>query len=1211
MNFWKLLITLFLLSTTIFADQNKVSVPSAGQAGFISPDERLGEHLDRIAAQRKTLDKSSTLMAQMNRHRASVDNLYSRSYRILFKNSKNSHKVNVKAFDQFLSNSSEFRNKDKSISIRKISKAILKSPDFRSHKMSPEAVNKVAHQIQAWDKVHKQESKTLAEINKIRKSIQKSPLKGHKVKLIKTIINNDPSFLIKDHIREKQAITKKLLDKGTFKNKAEIKTALKKGDPRVAQLKYFENKIVEFSAQLKAQNKSKFPIGDKFKKSIKGFNHSIKTSKQANRVRSYMNKIPVSEARLKYYRSLRQDSVVDLKRSLKLSTSEIHSELANLKNQNPKLVALRKLETKIAKTRYELKMQKLPGIETSKQFSKEWKIVNQKLLKLKDAKAYIKHFDKANRNGLEAIKLLQKQSYLKQAQLRFQHELIVDGTFKDLAALKKGVQGGYKNDPRVKSLKTIQRTLVKVDAQTTRTTAARYGSVVRDMKVVKEASTSYRLKNKIKSISDAIKGKIKSGYQVTRGKLANGQEFIKTKSANGLEVIKVKTKNGFEVSKIKTQEGMEWAKSRSKNAKGYLKGAVDKGWKFVGDKSTSVNQLIKAQSKIAGNKISSQLTNSKNYLSKQVAGAKQFSYDTIKSGMEVTRGAYKNGTQYVKTTANNGMEVIRTKTNNGWEVTKVKTKAGMEWMAKRSADTKGYLKGAKDAGWKYVGDKTKSAIEITKAKASVGKKYIGDSINNTKSTLLKVASQTKAAVINKYNQTTQAISNKASQAKNYAGSKAKGAWEITRGKFQNGTEFISTKSAQGVEVVRVKSKGAWSVSKIKMNDGLQWTKGKTSSATGYLKGGLDKGWGRAKGSAQKVAGAAKASSSVKAKQVANLVKQSQSFINDVKTSSKSFLSSKLQNGWQVTKGTLKSGADFIKTKTANGFEVLKVKGNKTWKVSKVKTAAGMEWSAGRSSDAKGYLKGSADKGWQAASNKIKTAGDYIKAKAEPVGKFMSKQLAVVKKLGGQRWNITQAQINAKAKAVVQKATQFVKNGVQNTKNVIKYGLGEPKYASANNAKAQNYSSKQNNNVSKAKAAPAAARSSNVKAAAPSTAKASASRAAPAAPKPGIIKGTLIDAIGKPAQAMAKAIKTGNIKQLITSTKSAGNAVVDKILGGGGKDGKTGYQVKQQSIITAVGNKVNQLKIDIKTNTHKIAELQASGGSKGKINKLAKQNKKFQ
>ncbi|MCO4781479.1 MAG: hypothetical protein KC646_04090 [Candidatus Cloacimonetes bacterium] len=1193
MNFWKLLLTVLLISNSAFADQNKVNVPSEGNAGFISPDERLGERLDAIKLQNKALDKSSTLMAEMNRHRTAMNESYSRSYRLLFKNSTLSQSKNIKALDQFLKDSSGFRNKDNSISIRKVSKAIQSNKAFNTDNMSKEALNKAAHQIREWDSIQKKEFRTFKEINELRATVDKKPIKGHKTKLVKAIVTNDPSFLIKDSIAEKKALTKKLIKKGTFKNKAEIKLALKNNDPRVAQLKYFENKIIELSNQQSA--KGKIPGVDKINKGLEKMAHSVKTSAKANQVRSYLNKVPVSEARLSYYRQLRLDSIQDIKKSLKMSTTEIHNAMGDKTNQNKKIVGLRKLETKIAKTRYELKMQKLPGVENSKLFSKDWSTINQRLTKLKEAKSYLKHFDKANTKGLDAIKLLQKQSYLKQAQIKFQHELIVDGTFKNMAALKKGVQGGFKNDPRVKSLKQIQRSLAEVNALSTRTTSARYGSVVRDMNAVKQASISHRVKTKVNTITDAIKGSIKSGYEVTRGKLANGQEYIKTKSANGLEVVKVKTKSGYEVTKVKTQEGMEWAKNRSKNAKGYLKGAVDKGWKFVGDKSTSVNKLLKAQSKIATDKISSQITKSSDYLSQKVKGAKQFSYDTLKNGMEVTRGAYKNGTQYVTSKAKNGVEVVRTKTQNGWEVTKVKTKSGMEWLSNRSNNAKGYLKGAKDAGWKFIGDKATSASEIAKAKAKLSKDFVKNTVTNTKNTLVKTANNVQTKVVNGVNQ---------------ANAKVKGAWEITRGKMSNGTEFIKTKSAQGVEVVRVKAKNGWNVSKIKMDNGLQWTKSKASSATGYLKGQTDKGWSHLKSGAQKVGGAAKAQTSLKAKQIKSMVDKSASFIKDVKTSSKSFATSKLQNGWQVTKGNLKSGADFVKTKAANGFEVLKVKSGNTWKVAKVKTAAGMEWSANRSTDAKGYLKGTADKGWKATSSKIKTAGDYIKAKAEPVGKYVSKKLGVVKQLGGQRWDVTQAQINAKVKGAYQKSSQFVKSGIQNTKNAIKYGLGEYKYASANGAKSQNYSSRSNQNFAKTNAAPAAAKSSTPKARSSATVKSAPSASTPAAPKSGIIQRTLVDTIANPAKAMAKAIKTGNVKELFTSTKKAGNAAVDKILGGGGKDGKTGYQVKQQSIIDAVGGKVNQIKVDIKTNTHKIAELQASGGSQRQINKLTKQNQKF-
>lgn len=1194
MNFWKLLLTVLLISNSAFADQNKVNVPSEGNAGFISPDERLGERLDAIKLQNKALDKSSTLMAEMNRHRTSMNESYSRSYRLLFKDSNSSQSKNIKAFDQFLKDSANFRNKDKSISIRKVSKAIQANKAFNTKNMSKEALNKAAHQIREWDSFQKKEFRTFKEINDLRATVQKKPIKGHKTKLVKAIVTNDPSFLIKDSIAEKKAITKKLLDKGTFKNKAEIKLALKNNDPRVSQLKYFENKIIELSNQQSA--KGKLPGIDKINRGLEKMAHSVKTSAKANQVRSYLNKVPVSEARLKYYRQVRVESIVDIKKTLKMSTSEIHKALGDPTNQNKKIVGLRNLETKIAKTRYELKMQKLPGVEKSKLFSKDWKTVNQKLTKLKEAKSYLKHFDKSNTKGLDAIKLLQKQSYLKQAQIRFQHELIVDGTFKDMAALKKGVQGGYKNDPRVKSLKQIQRSLTEVNALSTRTTAARYGSVVRDMKVVKEASISHRVKTKVNSITDAIKGSIKSGYQVTRGKLANGQEYIKTKSANGLEVVKVKTKSGFEVTKVKTQEGMEWAKSRSKNAKGYLKGAVDKGWKFVGDKSTSVNKLLQAQSKIATNKISSQITKSSDYLSQKVKGAKQFSYDTLKSGVEVTRGAYKNGTQYVTTKAKNGVEVVRTKTQNGWEVTKVKTKGGMEWLANRSNNAKGYLKGVKDAGWKFAGDKATSVKQIAKAKAALGKSFIQNTVANTKSTILKSANQVQTKVANGVN-----------QASNYATSKAKGAWEITRGKFNNGTEYIKTKSAQGVEVLRVKTKSGWDVSKIKMDNGLQWTKSKASSAKGYLKGRADKGWSQIKSGAQKVGGAAKAQSSLKAKQVRSLVDKSASFIKDVKTSSKSFATSKLQNGWQVTKGTLKSGADFVKTKAAGGFEVLKVKSGNTWKVSKVKTAAGMEWSASRSADSKGYLKGTADKGWKATSSKIKTAGDYIKAKAEPVGKYISKKLGVVKQLGGQRWDVTQAQVNARVKGAYQKTTQFFKNGIQNTKNAVKYGLGEYKYASANGAKAQNYSSQSNQNFTKSNTAPAAAQSSTPKAKASATVKSATATDAPA-PKPGLVKGSVNNFTNR-VKTMVGAIKTGNIKEFYTSTKKAGGDLADKMLGGGGKDGKTGYQVKQQSIVKAIGTRINQIKTDIKLDAAKIVELKASGSSQRQVKNLTKLNNK--
>ncbi|PCJ21590.1 MAG: hypothetical protein COB02_03050 [Candidatus Cloacimonadota bacterium] len=1188
MNFWNLLIALFLVTQGAFADQNKVHVPSEGNAGFISPDERLGERLDKISLQKRILDKSSTLMGKMNQYRTSMNESYSRSYRLLFKNSSNSQRQNIKSLDQFLKNSSNLRNADKSISIRKVTKAIQSHSDFNASKMSKEGLSKVAHRIQEWDNFQKKEFKAFQEINDIRKSLHKKPIKGHKTSLVKNIIDSKPAFLIENSIKEKQALTDKLLKRKIFKNKAEIKLAIKNNDPRVAKLIQLENKIVKLSNTLEAKNK--IPGLDKVQKVVKDTVHTIKTTKSANQIRSYLDKVPVSEARIKYYRSLRQKLVVDIKGSLNLDASEIKKALSNPKNQDPKIIKLRNLENKIAKTRYELKMQKLPGIENSKTFSKKWETVNKKITKLREAKSYLNHFDKTNKNGLEAIKLLQKQSYLKQAQMRFQHELIVDGTFKDLASLKKGIKTGAKNDPRIKSLKIIQKSLAEVNLKSTRVTSGRYGSVVRDMNVAREASITHRVKTKISSIADAIKGKIKSGYQVSHGKLADGREFIKTKAANGLEVIKVKTKNGFEITKIKTKQGMEWTKSRSNNAKGYLKGAVDKGWKYVGDKSTSVNKLLKAQSKIAGNKIATQLSNSKNYLTQKVNGAKQFSYNTLKSGMEVTRGAYKNGTQYVSTKAKNGVEVIRTQTKNGWQITKVKTKSGMEWISKRSSDAKGYLKGAKDAGWKYVGDKTTSAVEITKAKAKLSQDFIKRTVNNTKSTLISTATKTKAAINNGVNQVK-------AQANN--------AWEITRGKYQNGKEYIKTKSAQGVEVLRVKTKNGWKVSKIKMNNGVQWTKNTASN----IKGGVNKGWTQVQNKAQQLGAAAKAQTSAKAKQFSKAIKQSQAFIGDVTKSSKAFVSSKLQNGWQVTKGTLKNGSNFIKTKAANGFEVVKVKTQNSWKVVKVKTAAGMEWSAKRTSDAKGYLKGAADKGWKASSAKIKTAGDYIAAKAEPAGKFVSKQLATVKKLGGQRWDVTQAQINAKVKAAYQKSTQFVKNGISNTKSAIKYGLGEPKFASANRAKVQNYSKQNTTNFSKAKMAPAAA---TTKVSFNSTTKPPVnSGGATTAPKAGIIKQTLIDTIGKPAQAMAKAIKTGNIRELFTSTKKAGNAVVDKVLGGGGKDGKTGYQVKQQSIIEAVTSKVTQIKTDIKTNNAKILELQASGGSKGKISKLSKQNAKYE
>ena len=1014
MKLWIALFTLF--SLPLFASQIQQELPS--QKTYLeAKGVDVTSGLEALEQKRATLAKSQNLMRQLNEVRDINNRNFSRLLREVYDNkSKPPTKAQVEHLEKFLKQASSFRNKDGSISLR-TTRALLKAdPKFsRIQRLDKTAMTRLVHIVRDYDVRFKQETRTLKSVNEYRKKADLKPIKGFKPTVVKSIVTNQPEFLVRDSIRDKRIITEELLKSGKFKSKAEIQAAVKAKDPRVAQLTQLDRRIRYFQRQIdnRPVNQVKAAISSTAKDAV----HAAKQSPAGARVVSYLNKVPASEGMVDVLRSERMKIYNEIREGGKLNSwKQVRAEMANLKNNDPKIIRLRELDLQIQKARYEIKMSKLPSIEKGP-LAKQWSSLNKEIVDLRNAKNYAKQSG-ADAETMRNVKLVQRRAYLKQAQLKLQHQLIADGSFKSVRAINSAIQDGKFTDPRMKSLSKIAKAQTDLQPKITRSIAGKVGYLKSQYK---ENSTVYKVgqqakktvenvkqagktitdkasqvgnqakamaANSSKTVQQAAQGAVKqvaNSWNYTKEVSAKGVETIRAKASDGVEYTKTKAKNGWEVAKIKTKDGWEWSKARSKDSMGWAKNKADSGWKFVGDKTKALSAFT-----------STKVNQASNTAIESIRAGKQLAGNKAKAGWEYTKGKTSQGAQYIKAKSVDGWEYAKVKTEKGWQVTRVKTGQGWEWSRARSQDLAGWTKGKADAGWKFAGDKAKATSQFV-AKGRNG---------------LQNWSVEKA----------QMLSSKATAAKN----QTKAAWEYTKDMGKRGIQSVQARSSDGWNYTKAKVDGAWQVTKVKTADGWEWSKARSKSAIGWAKGQGDAGWKFVGKNVKSISNLAQA----KTQAAANLVVEQA-------RAGKAAAAGKLKAGWEYTQSKTADGASLVKAKSVDGWEYTKQKVGKAYQVTKIKTADGWEWSKARSKDAAGYAKGKADAGWKFIGNKASgvkqlalSAGSSVKKGAVDLRNLSIEKVRSVASASTNAVKGTQEMLLGKAKGAWEITKTSTKNGVQ-------------------------------------------------------------------------------------------------------------------------------------------------------------------------------------
>ena len=158
---------------------------------------------------------------------------------------------------------------------------------------------------------------------------------------------------------------------------------------------------------------------------------------------------------------------------------QIKTALADPKVNNPRIVELRQIDTKIQKARYDIRMSRLPLVSENKIFSNRWAKLNDELLRLKTLKRYARTDANIKATHMESLKLTRRSLYMEQSSIRLKHSLLADKTYSSPQQISKALKSGNFKDPRMKSLARLETDLSNIKSKITRSVSGKVGYITR------------------------------------------------------------------------------------------------------------------------------------------------------------------------------------------------------------------------------------------------------------------------------------------------------------------------------------------------------------------------------------------------------------------------------------------------------------------------------------------------------------------------------------------------------------------------------------------------------------------------------------------------------------------------------------------------------------------------------------------------------------
>lgn len=860
---------------------------------------------------------------------------YSKIIRSIFGRRKAPSAAEKAHLDKFIEQARSFRNKDGSLSLNTTQQLLKADPAFSNLKGSSiEEIRRISHEIKAFDQNLKTEFRLLEKVNSLRAEAKLKPLKPANPKQIKAISQPTAADLKAEAITQKQRLVNELVQSGKFSSKAKIQAAIEINDPAVARLVQLQRQIDNYDRLIKSQPLNQLRYrGTKAAQSVKD---SLMAMDIVQKGISVSNKLAGNNTMLEAYRTRRMEIFRDLQDSGKFKTwREVREVLNTNKSQDPRILELRSLDSKIQRIRHDILKSQIPPIESSERFSKRWSDNNGRIQELKQLKSHLQKQTVVDQEALQAIKLHQKRAYLQQAELKLQHELLASKRYTSVQAIEQAVQTQGIDEPRIKSLRKVQSSLQKLEPTITRSVSNRVGAVTKDYQKAMASQSSWSDR-----AASTIKDAASKSWEYTKDVAKSGSEVVKAKHNSGLEYTRQKTAEGWNTVKVKTADGWEWAKARSQDANGWAKGKADAGWKFVGDKTRSLRAISsakvqefqdgsvekareifnnsKSKATSAGKSISNAVGNTQKSVDQVAKSASttiknqtvkageainssvKAAKANIQAGWEYTRGQTAGGIEFVKAKSVDGWQYTKVKGSEGWKLTTMKTADGWEWAKSRAQNTKGFVTGKAEAGWKYIGAKAEGIKALAQTKVADGQKWTIEKAQT-------VMEASKAGVT-KVQETILG--------------KSKASWEIVKTGSAKGIETIQAKSADGWQYTKQKAGDGWKMARIRTADGWEWTKSRSSDASGWAKGKADAGW----------------------KFVGEKVQAGKQTLANQGTNLKTAMGTQLK----AASGSLANGVEALRGKTVQAFEVSRSYANQAGKtfatrVNQGQILAGHEW----------------------------------------------------------------------------------------------------------------------------------------------------------------------------------------------------------------------------------------------------------------------------
>ena len=776
---------------------------------------------------KSTLKNAQKMGRELTGLRTTLSEKYSRIMRLGFYTQDNPRarpsKIQANKLTAFLEQVSQFRNKNGTLSLKTAKRLINANPDFITLKKGgPQQAKLILEVVQSWDKTRQAEKRVLRQVNKIRADIGSKPLDSYRPQVIRNIVRGDPAWYKTLVTRKSRTELDRLLKSGEFKNRAEVRSAIRAGDERVAELSRLEQRIKDLDRTIK--NKPMNQAKAKIQAYKTATSEWLVTQPWYTTSKSYVDQLPANKGLLDAYRMER----VQLFKHLCVESGRyegwrgVRAAMDNPKIQEREIIRLRQIDKRINKIRYELNLRKLPPIEEGK-FAKQWQEVNTKLKTLKGVRASLSGNPQADPALLKNVKAYQRKAYLKQTEIRMKHQLLVTEKYPDVRAINKAVRSGDIQDPRVKSLQKVYRAQEQLKPQLTRSAGAKVSAATRDYEKVAKSrikALAAKTSEAIKSTGKTLTEGVKKGWNYTEGVTDKGQKWVRAKSADGWQYTRVQSEKGWNYTRMKTSDGWSWAKGRTQDAKGWAKGTVDKGWKFVGNKADSLKSLVKAKTGGFTAQAVEQARSTHNEARSGKSSVKSAISQKVQAGWEYTKGVSRSGTEYIKARSIDGWEYTKVKTKTGWQMAKVQTAEGWKWFQSRAGSAKGWGAGVTDKGWKYVGNKASDLKHLMGEKAQSAKTWGVEQARATKTTVVKKSAAVKETILGQ----------------------SRSHWEVNRTRSSQGFETVKAKSSQGWEFTKNKVGNSWQVAKIKTADGWSWAKSRSLDPRGWARGKTDPGW---------------------------------------------------------------------------------------------------------------------------------------------------------------------------------------------------------------------------------------------------------------------------------------------------------------------------------------------------------------------------------